>query len=140
MIALRLLEGGMDKRSLSVLPACRSRLVQSVGCVKQSALNRQPPVSLAGSGLQPEPLKELNRMSGRLCRTFRLLSLFFFLIIPSVFLADTANAQWGTATVDNTSSADTGNDTSIAVGTSGAVYISYQDVTNRALCMPRQPL
>ena len=94
MIALRLLAGGMDKRSLSVLPACRSRLVQSVGCVKpalspiegQSAPNRQPPLSPFSKG-------ELNRMAGglrrersveRLCRTFRLLSLFFILVMPSV--------------------------------------------------------
>ena len=69
--------------------------------------------------------------SCRLYRTFRFLSLFFFLIMPSVFLADTADAAWGTATVDSTG--DTGQYTSIAVGTSGAVYISYYDVTNTAL-------
>ncbi len=63
--------------------------------------------------------------AGRLCRTFRLLDLFFFLIMPSVFLADTADAAWGTSTVDNTG--NTGQYTSIAVGTSGAAYISYLD-------------
>ena len=46
--------------------------------------------------------------SGKLCSAFRLLGLFFFLIMPSVFLADKADAAWGTTTVDNTSSADTG--------------------------------
>ncbi|MDO8132333.1 MAG: hypothetical protein Q6355_10620, partial [Candidatus Brocadiales bacterium] len=54
-----------------------------------------------------------------------LLSLFFILIIPSLFLADTADAAFGTTTVDNTGT--TGLYTSIAVGTSGAAYISYQD-------------
>ena len=39
--------------------------------------------------------------SCRLYRTCRFLSLFFFLIMPSVFLADTADAAWGTATVDS---------------------------------------
>ncbi|MBI2556040.1 MAG: hypothetical protein HYW13_01195 [Planctomycetes bacterium] len=63
--------------------------------------------------------------SCRLYHTFRLLGLFFFLIMLSIFLADTADAQWGTTTVDNTGS--TGEYTSIAVGSSGAVYISYYD-------------
>src|SRR3989304_1107050 len=63
----------------------------------------------------------------------RLLGLFFFLIMPSVFLADKADAAWGTTTVDNTSSADTGQWTSIAVGTSGAAYISYYDVGSSSL-------
>ena len=69
-----------------------------------------------------------NRMAGRLCRTCRYLSLFFFLIMPSLFLADTADAAWGTATVDSTD--DKGLYSSIAVGTSGAVYISYYNRTN----------
>lgn len=50
--------------------------------------------------------------------------------MPSVFLADTADAAWGTTTVDSTTSANTGYYTSVDVGTSGAVYISYQDRTN----------
>ena len=45
----------------------------------------------------------------------------------------TSAAHGGTTTVDNTSSADTGQWTSIAVGTSGAAYISYYDVTRTAL-------
>ena len=53
--------------------------------------------------------------------------------MPSVFLADTADAAWGTATVDSTSSGVTGEYTSIAVGTSGAVYISYYDNDNKNL-------
>ena len=135
MVALRLL--GIGNVAAGVA-SCRSRLVQSVVRVKpalspiegQSAPNRQPPLSPFSKG-------ELNRMAGRLrrersverlCRTFRLLSLFFILIVPSVFLADTADAAWGTATVD--SAGDTGRYTSIAVGTSGAAYISYYDATN----------
>ena len=51
--------------------------------------------------------------------------------MPLVFLADTADAAWGTTTVDNTGV--TGRYTSIAVGTSGAAYISYYDVTRTAL-------
>lgn len=153
MTALRLLEGGMnfvvsaqssDKRSLSVLSACRSMPVQSVGWMKpilnpiegQGAPNRQPPVSPFSKGDLMESHfveGELNRMSGRLCRTCRFLSLFFLLIMPSLFLADTADAAWGTATVDSTSSGVTGEYTSIAVGTSGAVYISYYDRGNTAL-------
>ncbi len=70
-------------------------------------------------------------------RTCRLLSLFFILIVPSVFLADTADAAWGTTTVD--SAGDTGQYTSIAVGTSGAVYISYYDVTNGDLMYAVNP-
>ena len=126
MVALRLLGAGRLRSGNVVagVASCRSRPVQSVSCVKQRAPNRQPPVSPFSKG-------ESNRMAGGLCRTFRLLSLFFILVMPSVFLADTANAAWGTATVDNTG--DTGQYTSIAVGTSGAAYISYQDVTNTAL-------
>ncbi|HHT9147342.1 MAG TPA: hypothetical protein ACFYD4_16940, partial [Candidatus Wunengus sp. YC61] len=109
MIALRLL--GIGNVAAGVA-SCRSRLVQSVGWVKRSAPNR---------------------MACRLCHAFRLLSLFFILIMPSLFLADTSDAAWGTTTVDNTSSLNTGEYTSIAVGTSGAVYISYQDGNNTAL-------
>ena len=69
--------------------------------------------------------------AGKLCRTFRLLGLFLFLIMPSVFLANKADAAWGTSTVDNT--AITGPYSSIAVGTSGAAYISYQDYSNKDL-------
>ncbi|MEK6635578.1 MAG: hypothetical protein AABY38_04415, partial [Planctomycetota bacterium] len=50
--------------------------------------------------------------SCRLYHIFRLLSLVFILVMPSVFLADTADAAWGTATVDSATSADTGRDTS----------------------------
>ena len=82
MIALRLLGIGNVAAGAA---SCRSRLVQSVGCVKpalspiegQSAPNRQPPLSPFSKG-------ELNRMAGGLCRTFRLLSLFFILVMPSV--------------------------------------------------------
>ena len=55
--------------------------------------------------------------------------MFFILIAPPAFLADTADAAWGTTTVDSTTSVNTGQYSSIAVGTSGAVYISYYDVT-----------
>src|SRR3989304_2141734 len=79
---------------------CRSRLVQSCRLRRERSVER-------------------------LYHIFRLLSLFFFLIMLSIFLADTADAAFGTTTVDNTGT--TGLYTSIAVGTSGAVYISYQD-------------
>ena len=149
MVALRLL--GIGNVAAGVA-SCRSRLVQSVVRVKpalspiegQGAPNRQPPLSpfikgdlreslFRSTELTTKSKGELNRMAGRLCRTFRLLGLFLFLIMPSVFLADKADAAWGTSTVDNTSSADTGWYSSIAVGTSGAAYISYQDVTNGKL-------
>src|SRR3989304_6179965 len=129
MVALGLLGIGTVAAGVA---SCRARLVQSVVRVKpalspiegQGAPNRQPPLSPFSKG-------ELNRMAGKLCSAFRLLGLFFFLIMPSVFLADTADAPWGTSTVDNTGS--TGQYTSIAVGTSGAAYISYYDATNTAL-------
>ena len=114
MIALRLL--GIGNVAAGVA-SCRSRLVQSVGWVK-------PVLSLSNGRSAP------NRMACRLYGTFRLLSLFFILIMPSIFLADTSDAAWGTTTVDNTSSLNTGEWTSIAVGTSGAAHISYSDVTN----------
>ena len=50
--------------------------------------------------------------------------------MPSVFLADTSEAAWGTSTVDSTTSNITGPYSSIAVGTSGAAYISYMDFSN----------
>src|SRR3972149_2176019 len=131
MVALRLL--GIGNVAAGVA-SCRSRLVQSVGWVKaalspiegQGAPNRQPPLSPFSKG-------ELNKMSRGLCSTFGLLGLFLFLIMPSVFLADKADAAWGASTVDNTTSADTGGYSSIAVGTSGAAYISYYDTDNTAL-------
>ncbi|MDO8141334.1 MAG: hypothetical protein Q6358_07510, partial [Candidatus Brocadiales bacterium] len=99
MVAFRLL--GSDNVSAGAA-SCRSRLVQSCRlCCERSV--------------------------ERLLRTFRLFCLVFFLIMPSVFLADTADAAWGTATVD--SADDTGQYTSIAVGTSGAAYISYYKAT-----------
>ena len=60
-----------------------------------------------------------------------LLIMVFILIMPSIFLADTSEAAWGTTTVE--SAGNKGQYTSIAVGTSGAVYISYYDFTNRVL-------
>ena len=88
---------------------CRSRLVQSCRLRRERSVER-------------------------LYHTFRLLGLFFILIIPSVFLADTADAAFGTTTVDDTSSLDTGKYSSIAVGTSGAAYISYySDSTHDSL-------
>ena len=73
--------------------------------------------------------------SCRLYHTFRFLGLFFFLIMLSIFLADTSDAAFGTTTVDGAGAADMGQYSSIAVGTSGAAYISYYDNTagNKAL-------
>ena len=93
MVALRLL--GIGNVAAGVA-SCRSRLVQSVVRVKpalspiegQGAHNRQPPLSPFSKG-------ELNKMAGRLCSAFRILSLVFFLIMPSVFLADKAPAGSG---------------------------------------------
>ena len=79
---------------------CRSRLVQSCRLRRERSVER-------------------------LYHIFRLLSLFFFLIMLSIFLADTADAAFGTTTVDGAGSADMGQYSSIAVGTSGAAYISY---------------
>jgi len=135
MITLRLLGiGNVAARGcllqLKAGSICSPRVKPALSPIEgQSAHNRQPPLSPFSKG-------ELNKMAGRLCRTFRLLGLFFFLIMPSVFLADTADAAWGTSTVD---AAGYGEWTSIAVGTSGAAYISYQDVTNSGLMYAVNP-
>ena len=109
MVALRWLSIGNVAAGVA---SCRSRLVQSVVRVKpalspiegQGAPNRQPPLSpfikgdlreslFRSTELTTKSKGELNRMAGRLrrersverlCRTFRLLSLFFILVMPSV--------------------------------------------------------
>ena len=51
----------------------------------------------------------------------------------ALMYATNVSGAWGTTTVDNTSSAGTGQYTSIAVGTSGAAYISYYNGSGTAL-------
>src|SRR3989304_3007855 len=87
---------------------CRSRLVQSCRLRRERSVER-------------------------LYHIFRLFGSFFILIIPSLFLADTSDAAFGTTTVDGAGSADMGQYSSIAVGTSGAAYISYYDSSNTNL-------
>ena len=59
------------------------------------------------------------------------LGIVLILFVKLAVVANSAFGAWGTATVDSTG--NTGQYTSIAVGTSGAAYISYRDVTNDAL-------
>ena len=59
------------------------------------------------------------------------LGIVLILFVKLAVVANSAFGAWGTATVDSTG--NTGQYTSIAVGTSGAVYISYYDVSNTAL-------
>ena len=55
------------------------------------------------------------------------------LFVKLAVVANSAFGAWGTATVDSTGITQLNTYTSIAVGTSGAAYISYFDNTNRAL-------
>src|SRR3989304_3819553 len=59
------------------------------------------------------------------------LVIVLILFVKLAVVANSAFGAWGTATVDSTG--DTGKYTSIAVGTSGAAYISYYDNDNLAL-------
>src|SRR3989339_705355 len=59
------------------------------------------------------------------------LGIVLILFVKLAVVANSAFGAWGTATVDSTG--NTGQYTSIAVGTSGAVYISYYDSTNSDL-------
>src|SRR3989304_2434294 len=56
------------------------------------------------------------------------LVIVLILFVKLAVVANSAFGAWGTATVDSTG--DTGKYTSIAVGASGWVYISYYDATN----------
>ena len=55
------------------------------------------------------------------------LGMVLILFVKLAVVANSAFGAWGTATVDSTG--NTGHNSSIAVGTSGAAYISYNDAT-----------
>src|SRR3990172_3478980 len=59
------------------------------------------------------------------------LGIVLILFIKLAVVANSAFGAWGTSTVDNTET--TGHYTSIAVGTSGAAYISYRGNNNNNL-------